>query len=119
MSEICKVCGELKNGWTSYKGEDMCIQCADKLRKEDILNKASESDSASFFKDWNNKDRATAFFEAFDRYRKEPNKRDFLTMQHIRYWAVHADHGLSTTISYVFKWAKFDLKVERERWINE
>lgn len=116
MSDICNVCGKEKRSWSTYKGEHMCIECKDKLRKEDILNNASESDSPSFFKEWSNKDRATAFFEAFGRYVKEPNKRDFMTIMHIWYWAMHADHGLSTTISYTFKWTKFDLKVERARW---
>lgn len=116
MESICKVCGEFKHGWASYKGERMCIECSEKLKKEDILNKATESDSPSFFKEWSNKDRATAFFEAFGRYMKEPNKRDFLTIMHIFYWANHADHGLSTTIGYTFKWAKFNVIAERKKW---
>lgn len=116
MSDICKVCGKHKNGWTTYKKEYMCIECADKKRKEDILNKASESDAPAFFKEWTNKERSTAFFEAFGRYMKEPNERDFITIMHIWYWATHADHGLSTTITYVFKWAKFDLRAERAKW---
>ena len=118
MASICEVCGELKHGWARYKGEEMCIECADTLKKEDILNRASESDSAPFFKDWSNKDRTTAFFEAFGRYQKEPNARDFKTIMHLWYWSIHADHGLSTTISYTFKWAKFNVNEERQRWIG-
>ena len=116
MSNICRVCGESQWSWTTYKGELMCTECANKLRKEDILNNASESDSPRFFKEWSNKDRTTAFFEAFGRYIKEPNKRDFQTIMHIWYWATHADHGLSTTIDYTFKWANFDINVERKKW---
>lgn len=116
MASICKVCGESKYGWTRYKGEEMCTECADKLKKEDILNRASESDSAPFFKEWSCKDRATAFFEAFGRYQKAPNEIDFKTIMHIWYWASHADHGLSTTISYIFKWAKFNVNTERKKW---
>lgn len=115
MFNICPVCGKEKHSWTTYKKQPMCINCAQKLKKEDILNEASKADSALYFKDWSNKDRSTAFFEAFGRYQKEPNERDLQTILQLRCWAAHADHGLSVTMSYIFDWAKFDIYNEQRK----
>ena len=71
MAEICPICGEEKYDWTTYKKQRMCISCAIKIEKEDILEDASKSDAPYYFKEWKNKDRATAFFEAFGRYQKQ------------------------------------------------
>ena len=112
MRYICEECGK-EHGCKSINGvEGICRECYDKQRNKIVLEKASESNEPSFFKEWSNKDRATAFFEAFGRYQKEPNERDLQTIMHLRCWAHHADHGLAQTISYVFKWAKFDYNAE-------
>ena len=115
MANICPVCGKEKHGWTTYKKQTMCMNCAQKLKKEDILNEASKADSALYFKDWSNQDRSTAFFEAFSRYQKEPNERDLQTILQLRCWAAHADHGLSATMGYIFDWAKFDIYNEQRK----
>lgn len=118
MSDTCNKCGDTKNSWTRYNGELICTDCAFKLKREELLNKASQSDSARFFKDWSSKDRTTAFFEAFGRYVKEPNKRDIVTIMNIQRWASHADHALSVSIGYTFKWANMDLHTEYKKWIS-
>lgn len=116
MSDICQACGEPKYSWTIYRGEKICMDCADKLKKEEILNQGSSSDSPRFFKEWSNKDRATAFFEALGRYLQSPNGRDYQTIIHIWHWAAHADHALITTMNYTFKWVKFDINIEGAKW---
>jgi len=118
MSEICPNCGESKYGWTTHHGVHMCIDCASELRRKELLDKATESDSARYFKDWSSKDRTTAFYEAFGRYVKEPNKRDIITIMNIYLWACHDDHALSVSISYTFKWAKMNLHAEYKKWIS-
>lgn len=116
MSRICPICNEQKFAWTTYNGKEVCYDCKKELSNKEILDKASQSDSGRYFKDWSSKDRTTAFFEAFGRYVKEPNKRDMETVYYIWLWACHADHALSKTIDYTMKWAKMDLRTERERW---
>ena len=116
MSDICPVCKKQKYGWTYRNGKMICIECNTRLSNEEILDKASKSDNGRYFKDWTSKDRTTAFFEAFGRYVKEPNKRDIETVYHIWLWACHDDHALTKTIDYTLKWAKMDLYTERERW---
>ena len=115
MRYICEECGK-EHGCKSINGiEGICRECYDKQRHQIILNKASESNEASFFKEWSSKDRTTAFFEAFGRYQKEPNERDLQTILQLRCWAAHADHGLSVTMSYIFDWAKFDIHNEQRK----
>ena len=80
-------------------------------RKQDILNEASKSEDCTYFKEWSSKDRTTAFFEAFGRYVKEPNKRDFLTVYHIWLWSVHDDKALAETIRYTLKWANMTIRI--------
>ena len=116
MSKVCPICKEIKSGWTIRNGEEICCECSREIYNKEILDKASKSDNGRYFKEWSSKDRTTAFFEAFGRYVKEPNKRDIETVYHIWLWACHADHGLSKTISYTLKWAKMDLFTERDRW---
>lgn len=86
------------------------------MSKSDILEKASQSDDCTFFKEWTSKDRTTAFFETFGRYVKEPNKRDFQTVYYIWLWAVHADKALVETIKYTFQWAKMTIHEEYRKW---
>ena len=116
MSDICKVCGKSHYSWIYHNGKGMCTDCANRLEREEILNKATESDSARFFKDWNSRDRTTAFFECFGRYVKEPNARDFKTIYHIWLWACHDDAALVRSIEYTFKWAKMSVHGEYIKW---
>ena len=116
MSRVCPICNLAKNHWTTYNREFVCDECYQEMSKKEILDKASCSDDGRYFKDWSSKDRTTAFFEAFGRYVKEPNKRDIETVYHIWLWACHDDHALARTIDYTLKWAKMDLYTERERW---
>lgn len=116
MPDICPICNQPKYSWTTRNGVQICMECYDSIEKKEILDKASESQTARFFKEWSSKDRTTAFFEAFTRYQKEPNKRDLDTIKHIFSWASHADHGLSKTISYVFNWTKFNLYKELKKF---
>lgn len=118
MSEICDKCGKSHYSWTTFHGERMCTDCAERLKNEEILNKASESDSSRFFKDWSSRDRTTAFFETFGRYIKNPSKKDITTIMNLWLWACHDDHGLVKTISYTFKWAKMELHTEYNKWIR-
>lgn len=116
MSDICNNCGKEKCVFSSFHGEEMCYDCVKKLKKEEVLNKASEADSATFFKGWTSKDMTTAFFEALGRYIKTPNRKDLNTCSRIFAWACHADHGVSTAASYAMEWAKINLYAERKKW---
>lgn len=87
--------------------------------KQEIYDKARNTESCSDFKDWTGQDRATAFCEAFGRYVKEPNEKDIRTIMRIFYWATHADHGLSVTIRYAFEWANMKLHEEYKKWIRK
>lgn len=116
MSRICPECGEEKYGFMS---SGVCTDCYEKIETKRILDKASECDKASFFKDWSSKDRTTAFFEAFGRYVREPNERDIKTIMSLWLWACHADHALVKSIGYTFKWAKMDLRTEYHKWIRK
>lgn len=116
MSNICPICKKPQSSWTSRNSKMICTDCDLELTNAEILEKASRSDGGRYFKEWSSKDRTTAFFEAFGRYVKEPNKRDIETVYHIWLWACHADGALARTIDYTLKWAKMDLYTETERW---
>lgn len=112
----CSVCKEMVRSYTMRDGKCVCTSCMSKMRKQDILEKASKSDDCAYFKEWTSKDRTTAFFESFGRYVKKPNKRDFMTVYHIWLWAVHDDKALAETIRYTFKWAKMTIHEEYAKW---
>lgn len=116
MARVCNKCGKSSISFAVFHGEDMCSDCASKLRAEEVLNRASKTEDAKDFKGWTSKDMTTAFYEAFGRYVKGPNKEDMKTIVRIWLWACHAEHGVSTAISYAFKWAKLDMYTERKRW---
>lgn len=88
------------------------------MNNNELLKRASESESADYFKNWSSQDRRTAFFEAFGRYVKEPSRRDFVTIYHILLWAEHDDKALAITISDTFKWAKLSFYKEYGRWFQ-
>jgi hypothetical protein len=115
---ICEICKQDIDCATIFEGKKICMDCHHKIRTERILTEASKSDDCSFFKTWSSKDRTTAFFEAFGRYVKEPNERDFNTIYYIWLWAVHDDKALVETISYTLKWAGLTIHGEHSRWRN-
>lgn len=113
----CPVCGEIKDN--RVFGANICIECNSKQIKQEIYDKASRTESCSDFKEWSERDRATAFCEAFGRYVKEPNEKDIRTIMRIFHWATHADKGMSVTIRYAFEWANMKLHEEYNRWTRK
>ena len=93
-----------------------CEECHQRLKKENIIDRASNVDEPSFFKDWKGEDLTTAFFEYFARYLKEPSFKDINIIRQIWLWSVHGNHTLSKTISYVFKWNNMQLMQEYNKW---
>ena len=114
MSRICPRCGEEKYSWVV--GTDICFDCYDKEKKQNIYDKACITEQAKDFKDWSSKDMTTAFFEAFGRYINEPNEKDIRIANRIFVWACHADQALASAISYTLKWAKMDWHTELSKW---
>lgn len=115
----CCICGRQTGAVAKEDSAVLCIDCQRKQRHTAIAAKASEADDCSFFKDWTNKDRTTAFFEIFGSYVKKPNSKDFTTIKHIWNWAVHADKGLAEAIRYTMAWAGMSIAGETKRWAAE
>lgn len=113
---ICPICNEHKSSMTPAGDKLICTDCASQIRKNDLREKASQADDATFFKTWDPKDQTTAFFETFGKYVKDPNKKDFMTIYHIWLWAVHGNKPLAETITYTLKWAKMSIHQEYKKW---
>ena len=111
----CIVCNNTSNLRTI--GEKyICMDCYQKQRRQEILEKASHIDDCSLFKTWSSEDLTTAFFETFGRYVKTPNEKDFWTIYEIWLWSVHANKALVETIKYTFQWANLSIHKEYRKW---
>ena len=115
MNNICPVCGQEANCWSTFQGEHMCFTCSREKHRQYIVDQSAAAESPRDFKDWKGSDLSDAFWEALIAYQKEPTLHGIETMNRIFLWSCHANHTLSSTIVYACKWAGFDLHTELRR----
>ena len=114
--EVCPICGEESEAWAYYDDKRMCLKCSIQEEKKEIVKRAEQVEETRGFESWSGSDMTTAFFEIFGRYLKNPNSDDWLIIDKIYHWAVHANHTLSESIRYTVDWAGLNMNEERGRW---
>ena len=112
----CPVCGEPSNFWTFYKGQSICDDCHDRLKKDEIIAAGEKITKAEDFKGWDHGDMSDLFWHHLGEYVKDRNPEiHFPKMKSALYWAFHDSHGLSSSFVHALEWAKVPLE-EVLRW---
>jgi len=120
----CPRCGKESYSWThndkynkdTKTTEDICMKCDEELNKNALKDKLELIKEPKDFESWSEQDMAKSFVRQFVSYQKEPTKEKLNKIRTLWYWAVHASHSLSATMSEVFKWQDFDLEAERKKY---
>lgn len=114
--ENCPVCGIQSSCWTTFNGDKICFDCAQKAHTEELVTLAATVDSPVGFKSWSGCDLSELFWVHLARYQKQPTQESAEIIYRISRWAAHDNHTLSNSIFHALKWCGIDLYTELERW---
>ena len=103
--DTCSMCGQPARTYVGGEHGYLCKDCREKMKQEEVLEKAKTLTKCSDFKQWDSGDMSELFWIHLGRYVKEPNPESLYYMELAFRWACHADHGLSNSFHNALKWA--------------